>query len=453
MMHAATSLRLRLLLLFVVPLVLLSAILGTWRVIELNRLSTGVFDRTLLSTAIAISRDVVVYDGDLLGPTTRTLLSETAGGTIFYHVNGPDGSFATGYAYPPVAPQGAVATPEEPVFYTAQYKGEDVRVVRLRSRVDLGWISGFSTVSVWQELAARETFFKRLASRTGAVIGLLVLAVAGIAWFGVRFGLRPLTDLEDAIERRSPNDLSLIRRAVPPEVGGIVRRTNALFSQVSDVMTAQSTFISDAAHQLRNPIAGILSLAEASRAAATTPEQIERSDALLASARHASRLANQLLTYERVEGSPPDMTEQIDLTQIASDVIERCGEMMVAKGVDFEFAENGPAPIHGDAILLSEAVQNLVDNAVTHNDPDGLSLRIETTRNGSECMVTVADSGAGIASDDWARARARFSQLRPGPGSGLGLAIADAICAGHGGEMRLDPMEQGTRITLAFPNV
>ena len=130
-------------------------------------------------------------------------------------------------------------------------------------------------------MSDRNEFARDLALKAAALMGALLVTLALVVWFGVQLGLRPLNDLQDAIDKRSQNDLSPIKRAVPGEVKGIVRTLNRLFGQVSDSISAQQAFISDAAHQLRNPAAGILAMAEAVKSAKTNEDREQRIEKLL----------------------------------------------------------------------------------------------------------------------------------------------------------------------------
>ena len=98
-------------------------------------------------------------------------------------------------------------------------------------------------------------------------MGILLATLAIVVWFGVARGLRPLLDLQGAIDLRSPDDLSEIKRPVPVEVQGVVKTLNRLFGQVENSINAYQVFISEAAHQLRNPAAAVQFHPEKSAAA------------------------------------------------------------------------------------------------------------------------------------------------------------------------------------------
>lgn len=458
MRAGAVSLRSRLLVLMLIPLLLVTAALGTWRVVETNRLAADLFDRTLLSTALAIARDVTIHDGDALSADTLGLLTETSGGQIFYHVRGPDGSFITGYATPPVGgvaeyPRLKAVTDEQPTIFSGVYRGAPVRVVQIRDNVNMGWVSGEVVVSVWQELGARRTFASVILTQTIIVQALLLLTVGVLSWFGLRFALRPLTDLEDAIERRHGDDLTPIRRAVPMEVRGIVATLNQLLDRVSRRISSKDQFISNAAHQLRNPIAGVVSLAQTLRGQDTAGPGDERIEALVTASQHLSRLSNQLLSFERTRdlGALPDDAGIHDLNDLAAEVIERSAPDLLRQGHGMTFEKGPPMPVRCVPILIQEVLQNLLDNAAKHGKRADLSIIVSLVAEPHGNVLRVTDDGVGLSPEDQTRAFARFSQIEPGSGSGLGLSIADMICRRHGGRLVIEDVAKGTSIAAIFP--
>ncbi len=268
-MTRTLSLRLRLTAIILVPLVTLASLAGLWQLGNARATAADVFNRSLLSAALAVANDVAISGGDALSPDTRDILDSTSGGPVFYHVYAPDGVIVAGYATPPVGIPRPVSEIARPTYFDAIYFGRDVSGVRLQTRTEIEGFAGIFTTTVWQDRSVRSAFVQDLVLRSFIVIAGLITTLGLIVWFGIRLGLRPLTDLEEAIEARSGDELSPIRRAVPLEVEGIVATLNRLFAQVSKSMTAQSEFIANAAHQLRNPIAGVLSLAEAVERAPT----------------------------------------------------------------------------------------------------------------------------------------------------------------------------------------
>ncbi|EEX08757.1 integral membrane sensor signal transduction histidine kinase [Ruegeria lacuscaerulensis ITI-1157] len=447
------SLRLRLFLLILAPLVVMAVVLGLWRYSAAQRTAEELFDRSLLAAALALSRDVAVTGGDAVSPTTRDLVLNAAGGEVFYHATGPGGIYVTGYAYPPVRAGTAAPELNTPVYFQSNYRGDPVRVLQLSESVTVGDLTGPSTITVWQRLHDRQVFADRLAVRAAVLMGGLLATLCVVVWFGVRLGLRPLTDLHDAIGMRSSEDLSPIRRPVPAEVRGIVDTLNRLFRQVESSMQAQRTFISDAAHQLRNPAAAVLSLTEAVRAARTEADRDERLAELAAAARGNARVAEQLLSLDRLQRpGTADAAETIDLAGLVREICTEAGPSLLRAGIEFELeVGNAPLWVTGDAVFLAEAIKNLIDNAVKHGGPELGLIRVTVGRRDARAMVTVYDDGAPLSPRDEAIAFSRFGQISPSGGSGLGLAIVASVAERHGGTLHIDDVAKGASLSLALP--
>lgn len=380
-------------------------------------------------------------------------MRDTSGGQIFYHVNGPDGVYVTGYATPPVAPGGNTQKAGSPVFFQSVYRGQDVRVVRLREASDFEGVSGFSLVTVWQTFDGRNQFVRDLAVRAALLMASLILTVAIVVWLGINFGLRPLTSLQAAISSRSSDDLGRIQRPLPKEVRGIVSTLNALFEQLEQSIRSKDMFISDAAHQLRNPIAGVLSMAEAVRSAKTAEDTVQRTTELVDAARHASRLANQLLSYERARaGARSGKGATFDLADITQEVASRNAQRIAARGLDLELSlDEAPILLEGEPVLVAEAIENLIDNALRHAGPALSRIAIHAVRHENCGEIWVSDDGRGINPEDRPHAFERFRQLEPSVGSGLGLSIVETVARNHGGTVDIENVDVGTRISMRFP--
>ncbi|MEM0946504.1 MAG: sensor histidine kinase [Pseudomonadota bacterium] len=448
-MQRVLSLRGRLTAIILIPLLLVALLVGLWQLNNARRTATDVFDRSLLAAALAVANDVAVSGGDALSPRTRDILADTSGGQVFYHVYAPDGVIVAGYATPPVGIQQPSDAAARPTYFNATYLGRDVHGVRLQNTATIDDFTGVFTTTVWQDAAVRSAFVGDLLLRSLLAICGLIAALAMIVWFGVRTGLQPLNDLEAAIARRSSDELSPIQRAVPVEVGGVVRTLNRLFDQVSQSMTAQSEFISNAAHQLKNPIAGVLSLAEAVDNAPDYAEAKKRSSDLLEAARETATLSQQLLLLERAKSiSPSSAMEPIALDAALADWI---GEARHGgpPHVTVDLTIDAPlGTIRGDPTMLREAIRNLISNAFRHGG-DGLThVRVTGSRDGPRILVSVTDDGTGMTNTQVDAARERFRTFAATSGSGLGISIVEAIAHGHGGSLALRPLANGFRADM-----
>ncbi|WP_223421922.1 sensor histidine kinase [Tateyamaria pelophila] len=447
------SLRTRLILIILSPLLLISLLAGAWQFKATADRAEDIFDRGLLSAALAISRDVAISDGDALSPATRRLVNDTSGGELFYHVYAPDGVFVTGYSTPPVLPRTAPEILTEPLFYDARYQERDVRVVRFQDVTTVSEVSGVYNITVWQNADVRGRFIREVVSRSFAVIALLVISVALVVWFGVGLGLKPLLDLESAIAKRTPTELKPIRRAVPVEARGLVSTLNALLDRVSRRISSKDEFISNAAHQLRNPVAGVLALAEAVQTAPNAAAAKERSAELVDAAREASQLTNQLLSFERASGTDVLKSGQpLNLKSIVQQVSERFALQNADSSVILHYdLPQRDVPVRGDEIMLQEAILNLLNNALVHGGAGLSEIRITLSMDRTSALLCVEDDGVGIPPDQFIQAISRFSQTNGGPGSGLGLPIAARVMENHGGTLEIMESAGGAFIKATLP--
>ncbi|WP_346913638.1 sensor histidine kinase [uncultured Roseibium sp.] len=450
-MKKTASLRTRLIVIILVPLLLIATAVGFWQLRKARDRATDLFDRALLSAALAVASDVDAQDGDAISIPTRELLSDTSGGPVFYHVYAPDGAFVTGYATPPL-PVGNKPIPEGPiVYYNGHYKGNLVRILRMKDVAQISGSTGTFTFTVWQSLDIRLNFVREVTTQSFLALGALLGTVAFVVWFGVKLGLRPLLDLEAAIALRGTNDLSPIRRPVPEEAQGLVKTLNDLFAQVSTSMEAQKVFVSNAAHQLRNPIAGVLAMAEAVKNAPNELAARKRAEELLFEARQASELANKLLTLERVQSVHDGQQSVFDLTRAVRLAIEKHRRQAANAGIALcSDVPDHPIEILGDEVMVQEAVANLIDNSLLHGGDDLKQIMVSLSRSGPTAEITVRDDGIGVELADHQKILDRFGQAKPGKGSGLGLSITQAVARKHAGELIIDSANPGLVIKMYF---
>lgn len=449
----SVSLRLRLFVIILLPLLVISAAVGFWQINEARKTAQDLYDRNLVFTAVAVARDMALLDGDAISPETTDILNDAAGGPVRYHVYAPDGVFVTGYARPPI-PIGTVPKADKPfAYFDATYKGNAVRVLRLWDVSQIAGMSGIFTITVWQDNEIRQGFARSLAIRTLIVLLVLIGTTAIVVWFGVNFGLKPLLDLEDAISKRSPEDLTPIRRKVPQETQGIVQQFNRLIGQLKTTFDAQNDFISDAAHQLLNPIAGIRALAESILTAKSLETAKSRTTDLVEATRHASDLAVRLLTLERIQaGSPNENIDLVDLNNLAASVVETIQPRAKSRGIQLDLeTSDAPLMVLGDPVMLREAITNLLDNALVHGGDKLSELTLSIATKGDEAAILVIDNGVGLDPTDIPKVMARFGQADPSEGNGLGLPIAEAVAQRHGGTLQLLPQKTGLTVRLMLP--
>lgn len=445
------SLRLRLIALILTPLLAVTVGVLSWQHDQARQSTTAIFDQKLSIIALAIYRDLLATNGEQLSPATKLLFEEASGAPFFYHVSGPDGSFVTGYSPPPIRPFDRALPTQELVFFESTHRNQPVKVVQLLERTELDQLRGDVIVSVWQDLAQRDEFATWLLLRGVIIAALLLGTTIFVVFFGIRRGLLPLQSLEDAILQRSALDLSPIKRQVPGEVRQIVHRLNTLFAEVTRSQSEKDRFISNAAHQLRNPIASIHSLAEVTQSSPSLADAQERNGQLLTASAQLVRLTEQLLSYESLHHTNIAL-QPLAIDQVIADAATKYGRAVIAADLDFSFDPGCAATqIQGDPLLIEQAIGNLIDNACKHGGAPLRQIAIRTYRYHTHVEVHVCNDGIPVNADNLHRIFDRFEQGEEAVGSGLGLAIVREICIRHGGDVRLERHGDWTQFILTLP--
>lgn len=434
------SLRGRLFLLLILPLVAVATAASFARYQAATRLSQELYDNTLLAVALTISRDVVISGGDVLTEQLLDELTTALGDPVYYRITGPGGGFVTGYSDPPDLPMDTIVDGGDPVFFDSVSLGQPVRAIVLREFISEPQFGGWVTVEVWQTITQRRALSRELLAQSVILLGSVLLTAVLILWFGIQLGLKPLLDLRDAIGQRNPDDLRPIRRWVPPELRPLVATTNSLFERLSRAFALRDGFISDAAHQMRNPVAAIQSQAEAAISAPTEAELRSRVADLADSARATSRLTAQLLSLERVRGrSLKEFVQTVDLVALLRDRVRPFAETQLRRGVDVAFSVTGmPRLVECDPVLIEEMLSNLLDNAQKYGLSPGGHLEVVVDFAPHSIRLCVRDDGPGVPADLRERIFDRFFRLDADQsrGCGLGLAIVADVAKAHGGTAR-----------------
>lgn len=342
---------------------------------------------------------------------------------------------------------------ERPVgFSQVERDGVEWRVYGMRSddgrlRVQVGEHAGFRS-----ELAA--SVARHLLHPV--VIALPILA--GLIWLSVRWGLSPLREFTEQVERRDPDNLRPLDAAhTPAETGPLVTALNALFRRVAASIESERRFTADAAHELRTPLAAIRTHAEVALASKDDAEREQALRYLTEGTERASRLVAQLLMLARLDaGAMPSGSVRVDLSALIARQVAESAPFAARRRVNLGLAEDTEqgVTVVGDAELLGVLARNLVDNAIRYTPADG---RVDVlVRNEAESVVLrVTDSGPGIPPDQRVRALERFYRGpdRSQAGSGLGLSIVARIAELHGAELSLDeaPAGSGLSVQVSLP--
>lgn len=456
------SLRWRLLLGLLLPLAALMGVnawLGYDRAVQA---ANDAYDRSLYLAARTLAEDLRWHDGQVqlpMRPGTGYLFENHIGSRLFYRISDSEGRGLLGAQdLPGPGPQAEQVHYFALVqFADARHQNQSVRLARLTHVLQTP--QGPSPdrllhVTVAETREAREALIQTILRETLGSQALLLLAVAMLVLVAVRRAVQPLQRLRGLIEAKADDDLRTLPDGWPPELQPLVDAINGYTQRLGRLIGIRKRFLDNAAHQLRTPLTALKTQLGLMQRQSATPDPALL-QAAVRTTDDAVRLTAQLLALTRAEhGADMDKTVDVDVLALARRVTEDHLWRAHERGDDLGFeARTDHLSVQGNAVLLQEAVANLIDNAMHHGEP-GVRITVRVTAQGIE----VEDDGPGIPPEHQAHVFERFYRAAaPGvSGSGLGLAIVQEIARQHAAQVLLrSPVRdgRGTSIALVWPQV
>jgi len=416
------------------------------------------YDRLLSGSALSIAETLSGTQGSIrvdLPYSALDMLSSAPEDRVFYSVIGPDRRLVTGYADLPGSGFRNIAGIDGGdafKFFDAPYRSEIVRFVELHREIATQGQRGWVQVRVGQTRRAREALAQELLIGALAPIALLTVLALLAVWFGVNRTLRPLARLGEELASRQPEDLHPLPLPVPTEMTPMVGAMNGFMLRLRLNIETLRTFIADAAHQLRTPLAAIH--AQVQLAEEDDPTELR---ATLAAVRRnttkLTRLMDQMLSDAAVSYRSDNRSfESFDLVAVTQRSVREAVPLAEDSDVRFmTFVES--APCFGDAFTISEAIKNVVQNAITHGRRGEAEVLVSLDAQADDYLLSVADRGPGIPPHERDLVFERFARGKTdAPGAGLGLAIVRQVVTSHGGSIDLaDRPGGGLVVTLRLP--
>lgn len=411
-------------------------------------------DKELLNAAHAVAARLTEDDDGLvaeLPDAVQEVLRHNDQDDFYYQVLSTQLKRLAGDAVLPM-PIGNTNT-DEPSFRDSILNGRPVRIARIR--VPLHRKSQVVIVQVARTINARSQLIHKIfLSIVVPQIFLGILSVFAVKR-GVEDGLRPLLNLSIDIKKRSQIDLKEIEKNnTPLEILPIVDALNHLFSRIENYISTQQRFVSNAAHQLRTPVAGLKAYIEYGRRNSNGKFD-EVLDHLDDGTDRIAEMVAGLLVLARASDPQAHEREPIELNDLSSEVTSEMIRQAANKRVELLFHPSAsPSTIIGDKLQLREMISNVVDNAIRYT-PDGGTVNV-FVQAGPPACISVQDNGPGIPKLERQRVFERFYRVLGTRvnGSGLGLAIVDEIAQAHKATVQLlDPQFGcGTLVKITFPD-
>ena len=329
--------------------------------------------------------------------------------------------------------------------------------------------SGFRLL-IGRDLEERRRLFGIVAKAAQWSILIVVVLGLGGGIFVARRVLRRIDAMTGTTQRIMAGDLSgrLPVGRSGDELDRLAENLNAMLERIEALMMGLKEVSDNIAHDLKTPLTRLRNRAEEALAKSATEAEyraalertIEESDGLI-------RTFNALLMIARAEsGQARGNMDDFDAAEVANGIHELYEPLAEDGGMSLR-VKTAPVLIRGNRELISQALANLVENAIKYGKPvppaqpagavvsmDAKQVLIEARRDGEQVLLSVTDHGPGIPEADRKHAVERFVRLeasRTLPGSGLGLSLAAAVATLHGGELRLGDAGPGLTAILAIP--
>jgi signal transduction histidine kinase len=339
-----------------------------------------------------------------------------------------------------------------------------------RALVRVSELAGGFRLLIGRDLEERRRLFGIVAKAAQWSILIVVVLGLGGGIFVARRVLRRIDAMTGTTQRIMAGDLSgrLPVGRSGDELDRLAENLNAMLERIEALMMGLKEVSDNIAHDLKTPLTRLRNRAEEALARSGSEAEyrtalertIEESDGLI-------RTFNALLMIARAEsGQARGNMADFDAAEVANGIYELYEPLADDDGMTLR-VKTAPTRLHGNRELISQALANLVENAIKYGKPvpaaqplgadavtGGKEVLIEARREGDSVLLSVTDHGPGIPQADRKHAVERFVRLeasRTQPGSGLGLSLASAVATLHGGELRLGDAHPGLTATLVIP--
>jgi signal transduction histidine kinase len=337
--------------------------------------------------------------------------------------------------------------------------------VEHRAMVQVVELPGGFRLLVGRDLEERERIYGIIANAGRWSFALVVVLGLAGGFFVSRRVLKRIDAMTETAQTIMAGDLAgrLPIAGTGDELDRLAGNLNAMLERIEALMGGLKEVTDNIAHDLKTPLTRLRNRCEqALRIARSDAEYRAALEATIAESDELIRTFDALLMIARAEsGQARDNMTEFDAAEIVRDVGELYEPLAEQKGLALNVEAPEAAPVRGNRELVSQALANLIDNAIKYAGPDvnkvngaPAEIVVKAAAQGERIVLTVEDRGPGIAEADRGRVVERFVRLeqsRSQPGSGLGLSLASAVARLHGGELKLEDNQPGLRTVIAFP--
>jgi signal transduction histidine kinase len=307
--------------------------------------------------------------------------------------------------------------------------------------------------------ATQTALFHQLLIESGVALAVMAVASTLLGWFVAGRVLKPLHTIATTVQQITATNLHqrLALEGPDDELKVLGATFDDLLSRLESSFDAQRRFIANASHELRTPLTMIRTAVDVAtgKPAPPPPEVHALAGKIRPGLDKADQLMDSFLTLARVDHTPVAQDASVNLDRVVTDAIAAHAQTVTDLGLDVEQSLRS-IPVRGSHVLLTHLVNNIIDNAVRHNEANGW-IRVVTETDTASVRLIV-DTGGRVLDErlvrDLAQPFRRIGADRTGSdnGVGLGLSIVAAIATAHHGILDLQARESGgLRVIVTLP--
>ena len=308
-----------------------------------------------------------------------------------------------------------------------------------------------------ERIDVRNDLTGKISSDLSSIFIIIIPVLLLTMWFTIKQGMSPLYKLASQIRNRGAEKLdSVSNDNAPSEIKIITDELNQLLSRLKNTLAREKRITSDAAHELRTPLAAVKLHAELAKTASNADERKKSIDQVMLGIDRTTHLVEQLLTLARLE--PESFSKKLKPLNVSQLIIEETAllaPLALNKNIELSLNENQNITITAEEVSLRLLVRNLINNAISYTQEGGDIEVLLSIIDSTPCLV-IKDNGPGIPPEDRERVLERFyrAENHSTPGCGIGLSIVVRVTELHNATLKMDSPESGSGliVTVCFPS-
>lgn len=345
--------------------------------------------------------------------------------------------------------------PGETTFFNESYRGSPVRIAALSRRITVGSGSLGVVTLVAQTLDGQRDIVARVAGRA-TLLGAGSFALAGaLGALAVARAVAPLRRVASALERRGAQDLTPLAEPLPRELAPLGAALDGFIGRLDASLERTETFIAEAAHHVRTPLAVVRTRAETALRQSGDSDVRATLRALVRAVDESARSADQLLEHAMVTHRSERMTrERLAIDDLLHRLLRSFEPLVELRDLQMRVTVEAGLHTVADRVQIETALRNLLDNALKYSSADSL-IEVTAHRDHGGILISVRDQGRGLQGISVDRLTERYrrgSNVADVVGSGLGLAIVSQVASAHAGRFNIGAApDRGTIACLWLP--